>query len=275
MRLDFNVFLIDDDINDEDDRDALLSLEMKVSEKIRVKGFVPVVTKYGDAQSAIEAGNKRVDLYLSDNNLGDHAQPNADVAVLTGIDFYLSLSERFICDFVLYTRSDKSEIVKSLVKNLEVHQNPNLFTRFTFVSRTVSGEWHQPILNTIDHILTKREEINNLRGLYAQQTAIIHNKLRTLIGDTQKAVTFNDCIKRAGALKNGSSWVLSRNLKAQLETHRDIRNGVIHNDEKFCNTRDAYYIEYESGVQIHRLYEVDFPLKRDHLSSTVRLVLAL
>ena len=99
-----------------------------------------------------------------------------------GIDLYLTLKGKCICDFVLYTSSKQESIIKKLTEYLKDEQDPNLFSRFTFVSRHNGGkEWHKEIINVINHILTKREEINNLRGLYAQLTAKIQHRLMELL----------------------------------------------------------------------------------------------
>jgi hypothetical protein len=183
MRLDFNIAVIDDDLNNPQKSRSINKLLVNIEEHINNKGFSTIFYKYLNMENFIgnmEINGKqhagRIDLYLSDNNLqGQHQD---------GIDVYLSLKNTgLICDFILYTRSDIDEIIKKLSKDLNTKKDPNLFTRFTFVARPDDPSdlnWHNPIIQTIEHIITTREEINTLRGLFAHVTAKMHHNLKNV-----------------------------------------------------------------------------------------------
>lgn len=282
MRLDFNIVVVDDDADDPDSCGALLEFIEKLKIKISDKGFKPVTNIFPSVVKANEefppnASIRRVDLYLSDNNLGDNPLHTNLDAKNGGIEYYLEIKNRYICDFVLYTRSAVDEIVQHLSDDLLKRKDPNLFSRFTFVSRSESGEgWYAPIFSVVDHILSKREEINNLRGLYAQKTAEMHNHLRKKLGKGADKKTFSEVIDLASKMpKSGGGFLIDSTLKNYLERQRDIRNGVIHNDEVFDEALKCWYVKYDWNGTTQRINEADFKKERAHLMSTVERVLAL
>lgn len=264
MRLDFHVVVIDDDFYDDKKSRSVNSLLTRLERHIEKKGFTPKFFKYLSMDSCLNddslCGEKhlnRIDLYLSDNNLQGANQD--------GIDLYLKLKDiKLTCDFVLYTRSDIDEIVSKLSKDLNEKKDPNLFTRFTFVARPAEPseqDWHNPILLTIDHIITKREEINHLRGLFAQVTAKIHNKLKELIGNSK--LDFESSINQAK--DNG---IIDQRLKDWLHTQRLRRNAIIHNDEIYDSNKKTFCIRCEEKHNIQTYTDADFPMLRERLKST-------
>lgn len=265
MRLYFNVAVIDDDFTDNKRSRSILRLLETLEEHIANKGFNPEFFKYLSMEDCLEDKNSldenqhqnRIDLFLSDNNLGGK---NED-----GIDLYLKLQDtELICDFILYTRSDINEIVKKLSDDLLEKNNPNLFTRFTFVARPgdpSDTSWHDPILKTIDHIITKREEINHLRGLFAQVTAIMHNKLREVLNNDK--LTFEDAIDEAE-----NKGKINKKLKDWLHNQRLRRNSILHNDEAYDPIRQTFTIQCEERHNTQTYSFRDFPKLRKQLFST-------
>lgn len=237
MRLEFNYVIIDDEFSSPRENYGLKQLITKIDDAIQSKGFKPNVTKYSSVED-FEKNNKavknRFDLYLSDNNLDSSSDVHSD----SGIDFYLGLHNNFLCDFVLYTRSEVTEIVDKLVTHLNGSQNPNLFSRFTFVSRSNPDEWFTPILNVIDHILSKREEMNNLRGIYAQMVSRIDEHLKKQFNRGRE--DFKDTIDNLDNSYFGPNFD-----KKKLHHIRKIRNGLLHNDEYFCDLNKCYVVKYE------------------------------
>lgn len=266
MRLDFNVIVVDDDWDDEDSNAGIKALVLALESTIRSKGFSPKVSGFSSVSDAGKAKVSRADLYLSDNNLGDNAtHQNLDEAN-GGIEYYLHLKENFICDFVLYTRSQIEEIVAKLASDLTAKKDPNLFSRFTFVSRDDgSTQWHHSIIALIDHLLTKREELNNLRGLYAQQTSRMHERLKGKFPPTASREYFKDTINRIPALAT---------RRKELHEVREIRNGLMHNDEVFCPTKNEYVVRF-SGDDESTTYEIlesDIQTYRDKLNAAYNFV---
>lgn len=264
MRLDFNVVIVDDDFNNKVKRRSIDSLILRLEEYINKKGFTSKFFKYLSMNDFLTnksiCGDQhlgRIDLQLSDNNLQGQDQD--------GIDLYLKLKEtKLTCDFILYTRSDIDEIVNKLSQDLNDKKDPNLFTRFTFVARASDPsdlDWHNPIFHTIDHIISKREEINHLRGLFAQVTAKIHNRLKTLIGNHR--LDFESSIDTAWERK-----IIDSELKKWLHTQRLRRNSIIHNDETYDSQKKTFYIECEEQHNTQKYTDVDFPMLRERLKST-------
>jgi hypothetical protein len=180
----------------------------------------------------------------------------------------LQLKNKYICDFVLYTRSQIAEIVAKLASDLTTKKDPNLFSRFTFVSRDDGNtQWHHSIIALIDHLLTKREELNNLRGLYAQQTSKIDESLKRKYPSTATE-----------RLKKTINLIPVADIDAQkrqeLHEVREIRNGLMHNDEVLCPIRDEYVVRF-NGDETTRTYEIlesDIKTYRDKLNAAYGFV---
>lgn len=244
MRLDFNYVVIDDDLEDIDDREDVANLINKIDDKLRNKGFLPECYMYAskkeftDDLSRNKLTTNRIDLYLSDNNLGDDSDDNDNDN--DGIEIYLELKKEFICDFALYTRSDTSEIVAKMAKYLIDKNYPGLFSRFTFIPRIESNDqWHKDVLELLDHILTKREEMNNLRGLFAEKIAKIDLHLKTILQrslDEKFRVTISNIPKNYFSNKE-VSW-------KYLDDLRQMRNALLHADEIYDPVKKEFTITY-------------------------------
>jgi hypothetical protein len=272
MRLDFNLIIVDDDWDDDDSNTEIKKLTQELELKIKSKGFVPHVTGFSSVNAANESNAKRIDLYLSDNNLGDNPTHVNPAAMNGGIAYYLQLKRQaYVCDFVLYTRSQVNEIVKNLSDDLLERQDPNLFSRFTFVSRSEGGTgWHKSILDLIDHLITKREELNNLRGLYAQQVSKIDIHLKNTYPDTVK-------MKLKGTINAIPNNKINNANKEFLNEVREIRNGLMHNDELLCPIRDEFCVRFrgDDGTTQYEIYESDTNTYRDKLNQAYNLVMAI
>jgi hypothetical protein len=234
MRLDFNLVVVDDDWIDVDKNSQILGLIREINKNVQSKGFQLVQKGYSSPAEAFEDANHRVDLFLSDNNLGDNEHHKDAKKENAGIDYYLELrKQRYLCDFVLYTKTGWNGIVNKLAADLTTNKRPDLFSRFTFVSReTGKNDWHAPILNLLDHILTKREELNNIRGIYAQHVSKIHDDLISKYKLNPKRTDLEDAIN---AVPRDSD-------KKLLHEIRIIRNGLLHNDEELCTKKNEYVI---------------------------------
>lgn len=244
MRLDFNIVLIDDDKDDSSRNRGVKKLKESIENHIRKKGFKPIIRFEKSSQPILllkVSDKKRIDLYLSDNNLSNNSQEKNPNEEDGGIDLYLDLKDLFICDFILYSRSDKSTIIRKLVNDLNQKQNPNLFTRFSFVERNSTNEtWINDILGIIDHIITRREELNNLRGIFAQVMSRVHHYLRN-------RYSYPSDLDLDGVLKRvDRERKIVKNDYDELMELKNIRNGLLHNDEKICQSTQRRYIEYKS-----------------------------
>lgn len=228
MRLDFNVLLIDDEVNDDDENEQLIELQKSITEHVAKKGFKAIIKTVESIRQANIQRNNRVDIFISDNNLNGKEN---------GIDFYLAVSSDYICEFVLYTRSSTDEIVRKLADKLIEGKNPNLFSRFSFAERKNDEEWFNHIKKIIDHILSRREEINNFRGLYAQLTSKIHKKLR----DKYDVYHLGFCETINKVRENGR--MSDESLYSSLHRVRMIRNSLMHKDEIFCVKKGIFKIE--------------------------------
>lgn len=268
MRLDFNVVFVDDDFLDEQDREDVDNLIQKLKVKVALKGFVLKERCF----PSIEAANQhnepqnRIDLFLSDNNLGNN-QNHVDATLSNGgIDYYLHLrQQKYTCDFVLYTMADRDEIVNKLSADLNKTKDPNLFTRFTFINRDETDAWHTKVLNLFDHLLTRREELNNIRGIYAQHVSKIHEILISKYRLRHKT----DLEDSIDAIPN---LVISSPDRTSLHQIRIIRNGLLHNDEEFCRTKDEYVIRWnKSGIK-YEIYESNLQYYRALLNNSVDIV---
>lgn len=240
MRLDFQVIIVDDELDDLDNSRSIYEYKDRIIERLKLKGFNPEIQLY---KTADEVNNlpsskkKRVDLYISDNNLGENAKTQE---IKEGIDLYFHLKESFQCDFLLYTRSNKDSIIEKLVRDLNSKKNPNLFTKFSFVSRSSKTEWHDFTYNLLDHIVKKREEINNLRGLFAEKISRIQNYLKCATGYSEdEDVDFKKIID-----ESLQSRIIDLNKWQRLTKLRVIRNALLHNDEVYDESSDKYKIKY-------------------------------
>ena len=273
MRLNFNIVVVDNDFDDPEDNKcrSINGLIDDISQYIQQKGFSPDFFKYANLDSCLKDnsidGNKhqnRIDFYLSDNNLEGGEDKN-------GIDLYLKLKDtpnrKILCDFVLYTRSDIDEIINKLSSKLSNNRDPNLFTRFTFISRPADAsdtDWHNGIKSVLDYIITQREEINHLRGLFAQITARMHNLLKDKLNDNN--LTFKNAIDTAYAQK-----IILLPLKRRLHTQRNRRNGIIHNDETFDSKIREFKIkcsDNEDNSRERSYGHSEFQQLREYLKST-------
>lgn len=272
MRLDFNVILVDDDWDDEDNNSDLKNLIHELEQKILSKGFQPNIKPFASITEANLNDNRRTDLFLSDNNLGDNSNHPDLSAKNGGIEYYLELKQKpFLCDFVLYTRTQKNEIIQKLATDLTTRQDPNLFSRFTFVTRSNGGTgWHRLILDTIDHTLTKREELNNLRGFYAQQTSRMDEHLKSKYPSTKEK-------KFKATINFIPNTAIDSHGKQKLHEVREIRNGLMHNDEVLCTINDEYLVRFQSDDQIkhYEIYESQLQIYREKLNNANDLVMAL
>ena len=272
MRLDFNLVVVDDDWDDVDRSINIKRLISQIKNKVESKGFKFKVEGYINVDDAHIGANHRIDLFLSDNNLGNNPSHQDNAKQNGGIDFYLQLRnmrvQPYLCDFVLYTRSTQDEIVNKLSSELNDKKDPNLFSRFTFVSRNAGGEsWHQPVLNLLDHILTKREEINTLRAIYAQYVSRIDLYLKNKynIPHSKRLEATIDAIPDALGVD-----------KSLLHEVRLIRNGLMHNDEEFCNATQQFTIKYKKpDHSIDLIHENDLQKYRDKLNQAYSLVTSL
>lgn len=261
MRLEFNIVVIDDDLLDKDLKEDVDDLMKSVGNHVEARGFNPSFHPFPTVEiykSEVPAEAKnRVDLFLSDNNLG---------AGESGIKFYIDLTTMGIHDFVLYTRDPHQTIVNALVGRLNKTGDPNLFSRFTFVHRDTDPSWMEPIEDVIDHILSKREEINNLRGLYAQEMSKVENHLRSTL-EAHSSASLETLIDQAYPTK------IDINLKRKLHKQRHRRNGILHNDEAFCADTKRWFVIYEEKVRGQyretKVYENDFLRIRAELSEVV------
>jgi hypothetical protein len=268
MRLDFNVIVVDDDWDDEDSNGGIKALVQALETTIKSKGFSPKVFGFSSVADAGKANIRRADLYLSDNNLGDNATHLNPNEANGGIEYYLQLKNKYICDFVLYTRSQVAEIVAKLASDLTTKKDPNLFSRFTFVSRDDgSTQWHRSIIDLIDHLLTKREELNNLRGLYAQQTSKIDEHLKRKYPSTATE-----------RLKKTINSIPVADIDAQkrqeLHEVREIRNGLMHYDEELCSTNDEFVVRFQDDdkTKTYEIFESNIKIYRDKLNAAYDFV---
>ena len=269
MRLDFNLVVVDDDWDDPESNTNIRELITKIDKKIQSKGFNLKFDAFSDPDDAFKNANKRVDLFLSDNNLGDNQKHTDLTKGNAGIDYYLRLrSEPYLCDFVLYTKSPTDEIINKLTYDLKSKKDPNLFSRFTFVSREQGRDiWHIPILSLLDYILTKREEINTLRAIYAQYTSRIDVHLKTKFNRPSDE-RLNDTIKKIPDHLGVD--------KDSLHEVRLIRNGLMHNDEELCTDTNQWTIKYEKlDRTTDFIRENDLQKYRDKLNQAYSLVMNL
>lgn len=258
MRLDFNIALIDDDIGDAQRDRGVKRLEQLLGNHIRKKGFNPCFIREKSSLPILglsTSEKKRMDLYLSDNNLSNNSQQHNANEEDGGIELYLSLKEQFICDFILYSRSDKSTIITKLVRDLSDKQNPNLFTRFSFIERNSTNEdWIDDILKIINHIITRREELNNLRGVFAQVMSRVHHKMIERYS-IPKHLSLADSIKHANDNRK-----ITPSDYIELLSLKNIRNGLLHNDEFICPDKKIRCVTYKrieySGIS-RRISEID------------------
>jgi len=270
MRLEFNLVVVDDDWDDEDRNSNIKSLVDRISDNVSSKGFELKYQGFSDPQEAFNAAHRRVDLFLSDNNLGDNPSRNDSQKDNAGIDYYLQLrTVPYLCDFVLYTRSKTDEIINKLINDLNARKDPNLFTRFTFVSRhDGSDTWHQPVLTLLDYVLTKREELNNLRGLYAQCVSRMHEDIKRKCG-------LNSRLDLEDSINNIQPGKLSQADIAHLHKIRIIRNGLMHNDEVFNTSVNRYEITFMNRGNTHVVSENNLQLHRDELNRAIQIVASL
>lgn len=267
MRLDFNLVVVDDDWIDVDKQKPILNLIDDIRRKVESKGFELNPDYYSSADEAFSKAHRRVDLFLSDNNLGDNPSHEDSKKENAGIDYYLKLrtQKKYLCDFVLYTKTGWDGIVNKLATDLTKNKRPDLFSRFTFVSReTGKNDWHAPILDLLDHILTKREELNNIRGIYAQYVSRIHEDLVTKYQLPNKP----DLEDSIDAIPQTS---ISDSDKSKLHQTRIIRNGLLHNDEKLCTIKNEYVIRWKKSGRTYEIYESNLQHYRDLLKNAVEI----
>ena len=277
MRSDFNIVIVDDLFDDEDDRGVLDKFINYIKSTVANRGFVAQVNEFSSATAVLTGMDlnlrKRIDLYISDNNLEDGENE--------GIDFYLNLKRDFICDFILYTQSGVDGIINRIKEDLDQHKDPSLFSRFTFVSRQNDAIWKSKSDDVVKHIITQREQFNNLRGLFAQSTSKMHTHLANLVIASGVDARFQNTIEEAYRVKKINAY-----LREQLHKVRLIRNALMHEDEQRCPITLRYFIEYPTpiltdtsvreNVTKTQLFETDqFHQLRQQLKSLESQILSL
>lgn len=280
MRLEFNYIMIDDDLGSSRNKRRAQKIQDKINQKIEEKGFIPKCHSYisfedfstQENQDTLKKDRHRFDLYLSDNNLGNSSNDiDNNKHANDGIQIYLDLHKKFPCNFVLYSGATQDEIINKLITHLKENKDAGLFSHFTFVSRSSDDNeaWIDKITDVIEMIISKREEINTFRGLYAQLTSKIHLKIKNILalrGDH----SFNDCIEELEKKLQDYNNIEQTDINI-LHKIRYIRNGLMHNDEQFCEQSDSYFIEYKykqvtsSSISIEKIYIKDFDNYRKEL----------
>lgn len=276
MRLDFNYIIVDDDLKRRRTKHRVKKIQETIDKKISSKGLKPIAKLYKSLEEFHENEQdldpNRFDLYLSDNNLGNNDGSSDEKHANDGIEFYLDIHNRFPCDFILYTGSTQDQIIANLVNHLQEKKDPGLFSRFTFISRSSdpNDNWHGKIEDVIDLIISNREEMNNMRGFYAQLTSQIHRDIKNNLR-LHPDLSFYKTIKE---LRNNISKYpsLENNDIDTLDKIRRIRNGLMHEDERKCeNTPHTYYLLYYSDDKNtieERIYATDFDKIRTELKNT-------
>lgn len=270
MRLDFDYIIVDDDLKRSRTRRRVEKIQRVVDNKIRSKGLNPKPKLFESLdkfyQDEANLDRNRYDLYLSDNNLGNNGNVTQWTHTNDGIQLYLDLHSKFPCDFILYTGSTQDEIIDTLINHLNSTKDPGLFSRFTFISRSsdMNDNWHGNIEKIVDLIVSSREEMNTMRGLYAQLTSQIHHYLNKEFGTEFKFSRAINHLKR-----NISSYNLTIDDINKLHDIRRIRNGLMHNDEKKCTqSPHTYYLVYykdDANTIEGRIYISDFNTVRTDL----------
>lgn len=239
MRSVFHVAIVDDLFDDDDDRAILDKFVNYIKTAINNRGFVPDISEFTSATDLLrkttENQRKRIDLYISDNNLEDGEND--------GISFYTDLRKSFLCDFILYTQSGVDGIIQKIKRELDDNQDPSIFSRFTFVSRQNDTIWKSRSEDVIKHIITQREQFNNLRGLFAQSTSKIHTHLANLVLQEGEDARFQNTIEKAFKCSK-----IDAHTREQLHKVRLIRNALMHEDEKRCPETYRYFIEYSTPI---------------------------
>lgn len=269
MRSVFHVAIIDDLFDDEDDRSILDKFVTYIKTTISNRGFVAEVSEFSSAKELLQRMSlnerKRIDLYISDNNLEDGEND--------GIDFYIELRKNFLCDFILYTQSGVEGIINKIKQDLDENKDPSMFSRFTFVSRQHDSIWKSKSEDVIKHIITQREQFNNLRGLFAQSTSKMHTHLANLVLAIGEDAKFQNTIEKAYKRKK-----INEHTRKQLHEIRLIRNALMHEDEQRCPETFRYFIEHSTPILTNahvrestnkvRLFETDqFHLLRHKLKA--------
>lgn len=272
MRLEFNYIIVDDDFKLTRTKRRAEDIVKQVNAKIESRGFVAKSDIYKSLEEFLSnkdnlESKNRVDLYLSDNNLGNTGSTLNKEHANDGIELYLTLHKEFLCDFVLYTGSTKDVIIDKLVEHLQEQQDPGLFSRFTFVSRSpdLNENWVGKIEEVIDLIISHREEMNNFRGLFAEKIARMDVHLKSLFAK-QDSEGLKETIKNIPKNKFADSSI----NESYLHRLRCMRNGLLHNNEEYDEQKQEYKIAYEvenSNGRSGRAYifESDFSKERKKL----------
>lgn len=244
MYLDYRIHIIDDDYGDRNDGDEVEELKSKLEKTIADKGLHPIVRVFTSIDEAKDNLNERIDYFLSDENLGGSN---------SGANFYHELRTSYqsaFCDFILYTRNNKTQIIERQLAELSDKQDPNLFSRFSFVARDLNHKWIDELIDIIEHSLSKREQMNTLRAIFAHETSKMHAALRN------KFILPNDATF-AAAIRSVTDVVLNNNLTEI----RHLRNGLVHNNEA-QDVHGNFYIPYSSTTDAFNVYSLKFDLSQ-------------
>lgn len=244
MYLDYRIHIIDDDYLRRDKGDELNDLIVQLKETIENKGFHAKVFAFNSIDEANKNMPERVDYFLSDENLGGSN---------SGADFYHQLRKSYLNnfgDFILYTQNTKEWIIEKQIRELKEKKDPNLFSRFSFVARDLNRKWFAELTGIIEHSLSKREQMNTLRAIFAHETSKIHE---ALIG---KFALSNET-----AFKTAISRITDIALNANLTEIRNLRNGLVHNTE-VQDANGKFYIPYSSASDAFNVYSLKFDLSQ-------------
>ncbi len=282
MRLEFNIAFVDDEHDDANGCDHLNELIDTLRVHIENKGFSfnyscfsSVKDFFDDFDNKGSGQLRRIDLYISDYNLE---------ASKTGIDLYLELKKRLICDFILYSKANNQQILDRLIgelnneKEKEIENklsNPNLFSRFSFVSRNAGTEWHDGVTDILEHLISSREEMNTIRGLFAHITSRVYDELTSISVVKEKLGRPSSDRDDLLSVINiaAQEGVIGQNLQRDLHKQRKRRNEIVHNDENFDHLNGEYFIPFDVKIERQfggKLYLKDFQKLRIQLKKALK-----
>lgn len=224
MRSKYNVFWLDDNITKSG---TLKTTIQELENYLLDKGFECVFEKFStfeDAERRIK-NNKKVDLFITDYNIGDESQ--------TGLDFLKVVREKYRKEMLLYSNNDMDTISNYIISKIESKEiDLNFFTKFTFESTLRNEVLIRAIKQVVDETLIRWEELNALRGLYLAEISQREENLKKYICKHNGDITFCNLLKN-NIISHNSNHSLSIDIKRKINSIEScLHNGRLSIDDK-------------------------------------------
>lgn len=217
MRREYYILWLDDriDIDSSLNSRVIQKIEKYISEDL---AFKPVIHREKNINDALKycngtPDNHKIDLFISDFNLSNDEN---------GFEFLKEVRRNnYRQDMILYSNNSVDEITKKVIEQINVDNDINSFSRFTFHSLNDRDEFIDDVKSIVDLNMEKWQELNALRGLYLAEVSQLEMDIKKIIKSASDRIPYTT--------KANSNIAL---LPIKSKITRDLNNFISNKSEK-------------------------------------------